>query len=96
MWGYAEVGPDIYGASCGPFYRSRSRLLIPLQIASEQKETCAPRQFLNQWWNGNTRGRVIAKQGIISAGIGFAFFDHAKGSVVQMGLFLKQLDVAGG
>jgi len=28
-------------------------------------------------------------------GIGFALFDHAKGSVAQMGPFLKQLDAAG-
>ena len=45
--------------------------------------------------NLDLRERLLAKQEIISAGIGFAFFDHAKGSVVQMGPFLKQLDAAG-
>ncbi len=45
--------------------------------------------------NLGLRERLLAKQGIISSGIGFASFDHAKGSVVQVGPFLKQLDAAG-
>ena len=32
---------------------------------------------------------------IISAGVGFASFEHEKGLAIQMGPFLKQLDAAG-